>query len=403
MHPSSSVADSLPLISAPAARRLFLGAQGLLDDPGRRATAASLQKLIEALGFVQVDTINVVARAHDLTLFSRLDDYRPEQLRKLLEDKRSLFEGFTHDASAIPTAFFPQWKPRFARDRARIHAHAWWQHHFRGTDGARVVKDVKGRIEREGPLKSSDFEHPEKRGPWWGWKPQKAALDFLWRSGELMIPRREGFQKVYDLTERVLPEPHALPGPDPAGHLEWACATAAERLWVFTPKELAEFWASVEAAEAKAWCGAAAKAGRIVPVQVEGADGDVRPAFALADWEARLAKLPEPPERTRLLCPFDPILRDRARALRRFGFDYRFEAFVPEPKRQYGYFVLPILEGDRLVGRLDPKLHRTRGLLEVKGLWWEPGIKATKARKRALEEALERLATFVGADEILMP
>lgn len=392
--------DPLPLISASAAQRLLLGAQGLLDDPARRATPASLQALIERLGFVQVDTINVVARAHDLTLFSRLDGYRPEQLRKLLEDKRSLFEGFTHDASAIPTAFFPQWKPRFERDRARIHAHAWWQHHFRDTDGARVVADVKARIEREGPLKSSDFEHPEKRGPWWGWKPQKAALDFLWRSGELMVPRRIGFQKVYDLTERVLPEQHARPCPGPAEHLEWACGTAAERLWVFTPKELAEFWASVEAAEAKAWCAAAAKAGRLVPVQVESADGEVRPAFALADWEARLAKLPEPPARTRLLCPFDPILRDRARALRRFGFDYRFEAFVPEPKRQYGYFVLPILEGSRLVGRLDPKLHRDRGLLEVKGLWWEPGIKATKARTRGLDEALERLAAFVGAEDV---
>ncbi|HEX4844658.1 MAG TPA: crosslink repair DNA glycosylase YcaQ family protein [Geothrix sp.] len=394
------MADPLPLIPASAARRLLLGAQGLLDDPARRATPASLQALVERLGFVQVDTINVVARAHDLTLSSRLDGYRPEQLRRLLEDKRSLFEGFTHDASAIPTAFFPQWKPRFERDRARIHAHAWWQHHFRGTDGARVVRDVKARIEHEGPLKSSDFEHPEKRGPWWGWKPQKAALDFLWRSGELMIPRREGFQKVYDLTERVLPEHHARPCPGPAEHLEWACGTAAERLWVFTPKELAEFWASVEAAEAKAWCVAAAKAGRLVPVQVESAGGELRPAFALADWEARLAKLPEPPARTRLLCPFDPILRDRARALRRFGFDYRFEAFVPEPKRQYGYFVLPILEGDRLVGRLDPKLHRDRGLLEIKGLWWEPGIKATRARKRGLDEALERLATFVGAEDI---
>jgi uncharacterized protein YcaQ len=163
---------------------------------------------------------------------------------------------------------------------------------------------------------------------------------------------------------------------------------------------LADFWDAVEAPEAKTWCIAAGKAGRIDPVNVECADGEIRPAFALADWEARL---PEPPERTRLLCPFDPILRDRARALRRFGFDYRFEAFVPEPKRQHGYFVLPILEGHRLVGRLDPKLHRAQDLLEIKGLWWEPGVKATKARKRGLEEALERLAAFVGAGEVRMP
>ena len=394
---------SLPILPSATAARLLLGAQGLLDDPARRATSASLQSLIERLGFVQMDTINVAARAHDLTLFSRLDGYRPEHLKKLLEAKRSLFEGFTHDASAIPTAWFAQWKPRFARDRMRIHAHAWWQHHFRGTDGAQVVKEVKARIQNEGALRSADFEHPEKRGPWWGWKPQKAALDFLWRSGELMIPRRIGFQKVYDLTERVLPDHCALPCPHPEEHLDWACSTAVERLWVFTPKELAEFWAALEAPATKAWCAAAARARRIVPVNLEGADGAVRPAFALADWEARLAELPEPPERTRLLCPFDPILRDRARALRRFGFDYRFEAFVPEPKRRYGYFVLPILEGERLVGRLDPKLHRDRGLLEIRGLWWEPGVKASKARKRALEEALERLAVFAGADEVQMP
>jgi hypothetical protein len=390
------------LIAAAAAQRLFLGAQGLLDDPMRRVTTVSLQSLIERLGFVQMDTINVLARAHDLTPFSRLDGYRPDQLKQLLEGKRNLFESFTHDASAIPTAFFHHWKPRFARDRARIQAHAWWQHHFRDTNGAQVVKDVKARITKEGPLKSSDFEHPEKRGSWWGWKPQKAALDFLWRSGELMIPRRESFQKVYDLTERVLPDHHALPCPTSAEHLEWACSTAAERLWIFSPKELAEFWQSIEAPEAKAWCAAAETTGRIVLVNVESLAGDIRPAFALADWEARLAKLPEPPERTRLLCPFDPILRDRARALRRFGFAYRFEAFVPEPKRQYGYFVMPILEGDRLVGRLDPKLHRDRGLLEVRGLWWEPGIRATRARKRGLDAALEQMATFVGANQILL-
>ena len=397
------MAHTIPLIPAATAQCLFLGAQGLLDDPGKRVTTASLQALIERLGFVQVDTINILARAHDLTLFSRLDGYRPEHLRKLLEGKRSLFEGFTHDASAIPTAYFQHWKPRFARDRERIHAHAWWQHHFRGTDGAQVVGGVRARIEREGPLKSSDFEHPEKRGPWWGWKPQKAALDFLWRSGELMIPRREGFQKVYDLTERVLPEHHALPCPGPDEHLAWACSTATERLWVFTPKELADFWNSVEAAEARAWCAAAEKQGRIVPVEVESADGEVRPAFAVADWEARLARLPEAPERTRLLCPFDPILRDRTRALRRFGFDYRFEAFVPEPKRQYGYFVMPILEGGRLVGRLDPKLHRDRGLLEIRGLWWEAGIRVTRARRRGLDEALARMAAFVGASDIQLP
>jgi hypothetical protein len=140
----------------------------------------------------------------------------------------------------------------------------------------------------------------------------------------------------------------------------------------------------------------------VVPVRVARAEegAEAQAAWAFPDWEDRLARLPEVPDTLRLLSPFDPVLRDRGRALARFGFDYRFEAFTPEAKRQYGYYVLPILEGDQLVGRLDPKLHRDRGLLEVRGLWWESRIKATKARMRRLEEALGRLAVFLGAAEI---
>lgn len=382
----------------------MLGAQGLLADPGRRAGPAELRRTLTGLGFVQIDTINVLARAHDLTLFSRLQGYRPDQLQRLLERERFLFEGFTHDASAIPASWHPHWKPRFRRDAARLRAHAWWQYHFRGTDAERVIDHVKARIAAEGPLGSADFEHPEKRGPWWGWKPQKAALEFLWRAGELAIAGRVKFAKRYDLTERVLPAVQGLPEPDPEAHIEWACTTAAERLVLFTPRELAGFWDCLEIAEAKAWCEAAAAAGRLSPVAVEGADGTLQKgAFALADWEARLRRLPEAPACIRLLSPFDPVLRDRARCLRRFGFDYRFEAFTPEPKRVFGYYALPILEGERLLGRLDPKLHRDRGLLEVKGLWWEPGVRPTKARLRALRDALERLAAFVGAGDLAGP
>jgi len=391
------------VVPAEAARRLLLGAQGLLDDPERKATAAVLKRLLVQLGFVQIDTINVLARAHDLTLFSRLHGYRPAQLQRLLEKERFLFEAFTHDASAVPSAWYRHWKPRFRRDAARIREHAWWQHHFRGTDAAQVIRAVKDRVAAEGPLRSADFEHPEKRGPWWGWKPQKAALDYLWRSGELAIAGRVNFAKLYDLAERVLPEVHAAPEPDPAAQLEWACSTAAERLGVFTPKELADYWAMLELAQAKGWCEQASASGRLRSVAVAAADGSFGKAFALSDWNERLRRLPDPPAGTRLLSPFDPVLRDRARGLRRFGFDYRFEAFTPEPKRIHGYYVLPILEGDRLVGRLDPKLHRDQGLLEVRGLCWEPGIKATKARLRGLRDALERLATFVGAEDLRAP
>lgn len=386
------------LIHAAAARRLFMVAQGLLDDPARRATKASLVKLIRRMGFVQMDSINVVERAHHLTLHTRLDGFKQQQFTLALETDRSLFEHWTHDASAIPVEWFPHWKLRFRKDKAHIQGNAWWQHHFRGVEGNQVVAQVLERITREGPLKSADFEHPEKRGPWWGWKPQKAALDFLWRTGALAIVKRVHFHKVYDLTERVLPDQHFAVEPDEETHIHWACAAALERLGVATPKELADFWAVVEVAQARAWCERESAAGRILPVTITGAEGfKPRPAFVAADWETRMHQLPEAPERTRLLCPFDPVLRDRARALRLFGFDYRFEAFVPPAKRAYGYFVLPILEGEKIVGRLDPKFHRDRDLLEIRGLWWEPSVKATRARKRALESALERLAGFIGA------
>ncbi len=393
-----------PLIPAAAARRLFMGAQGLLENPARPATKASLLKLVRRLGFVQMDSINVVERAHHLTLHTRMDSYRQPQFERALEKDRSLFEHWTHDASAIPVEWFPHWKPRFRRDEARILGNAWWQYHFRGIDGDQVVAQVLERITREGPLKSADFEHPEKRGPWWGWKPQKAALDYLWRIGELAIARRVHFHKLYDLTERVLPAQRAAPEPDEDAHIHWACSSALERLGVASPKEMAAFWAVLEVPQVQAWCEREARAGRIVAVMVEGADGSKpRPAYAAVDWEKLLKQLPDAPDRTRLLCPFDPVLRDRARALRLFGFDYRFEAFVPDGKRAYGYFVLPILEGAKILGRLDPKFHREKDLLEIKGLWWEPGVKATRARKKALEDALERLAKFIGATELRLP
>ena len=390
-------------LSTSAVRRLLLDAQGLTDDPSRRATKPELLKTIQKLGFVQVDTINVAGRAHDLTLFSRLLGYRPAQLKALLEKDRSLFEGWTHDASVIPMAWYPHWKPRFRRDQPRIEAHPWWRK-LLGEDGATVCAQVLERIRAEGPLGSADFDHPDKRGPWWGWKPQKAALDYLWRTGQLGIAGRVNFHKRYDLAERLFPHAHAAPEPNAEGHLHWACATAAERLVVFSAKELAAFWHCVDLKEAREWCQHALKEGRLFSAMIEAADGSApQPGFVLHDWEARLASLPEPDASLRLLSPFDPILRDRARALRRFKFDYRFEAFTPEAKRAYGYYVLPILEGECLVGRLDPKFHRSRGVLEVRGLWWEPGIKPTKSRQRLLEAALNQFAVFLGATSIEMP
>ncbi len=357
---------------------------------------------LKALGFVQLDSIQVVARAHDLVLHARLDGYKPSHL-ETLRARGQVFEAWTHDASLLPAECYPLWKRRFRRDGPRIQAHPWWRN-LLGERSDEVCRQVLDRIRDEGPLGSADFEHPEKRGAWWDWKPQKAALDYLWRTGALAVTCREHFHKRYDLPERVLTDVHALGELEPEEHLDWFCTSAAQRLGVFTPKELAAFWGELEVTEARAWCQVALRTGRIVAVEVEPClPGPPQPAFALADWENRLASLPAAPRRMRLLAPFDPILRDRARALHRFGFDYRFEAFTPEPQRQFGYYVLPLLDGDRLVGRLDPKFHRSRSILEIKGLWWEPGTVLDNRRIQRLRSAVERLARFLGARDIQAP
>lgn len=390
-----------PVISTETARRLFLGAQGLLADPTRKATRTLLARLIEQMGFVQVDSINYVERAHHLTLGSRLDGYRHEHFTYLLEKNRYLFEHWTHDAAAVPTAWFAHWKPRFARYETKLRDR-WWGPRM-GAQPEKTLAHVRERIAREGPLRSQDFEHDRQggRAGWWDWKPQKVALEYLWFTGELMVTRREKFQKVYDLTERVLPAVTALAPPTEAEHIEWACRTAFERLVVATPKEIADFWHAITLAQARQWCEQAARSGEIVPVTVAAMnDEQPRASFALSDWQTRLRKLPAAPDRMRLLSPFDPVIRDRARVARLFGFDYRFEAFVPEPQRRYGYYVLPILEGDQLVGRIDPKFQRERGTLEVRKVYWEPAVKVTKARRKKLEEALTRLANLVGAEKV---
>lgn len=350
------------------------------------------------MGYVQVDSINSVERAHHLTLGSRLDRYRPALLAGLLENRRSLFEHWTHDASVIPTALLPHWHHRFERYRKRYQGNSWLRENL-GPRYRKVLDGFREHVLREGPVLSRDFEHDRKEDPggWWSWKPQKIALEVLWRSGELAIARREGFQKVYDLTERVLPEVHALPPTPSHEHEDWACRSALDRLGVATLLEIVSFWRAIRVADVRRWCREAVRKGEIEAVLVEPVDGAPRvKSFAVADWRERLKRLSAPPDRMRLLCPFDPILRDRKRAQRLFNFDYLFEAFVPAPKRKYGYYVLPVLDGEDLVARVEPKFRRDTGTLEVRGVWWEGKPK----REKRLRDALERLAALVGATSI---
>ncbi len=389
------------IISNRAARRLLLASQGLADDPTRRLDDARLLDLIERMGFVQVDSIKTVERAHHHILFSRNQTYRREQLDRLIHPGAALFENWTHDAAIIPTRFYPFWRHRFARDRDRL-AERWRK--WRREDFEDYLAQVRRRIGREGPLMARDFGKARKKkgDGWWDWHPEKTALEYLWRTGALAVARREGFQKVYDLPERVIPKQHRGRPPSHAAFVDWKCRGALARLGVATPGEMAAFWGALNPAEAGAWC--EAQLGRaVIPVLVEPADGGKpRAAFADPGVLDRLDELPAPPPRIRALNPFDPAIRDRKRLERLFGFRYRIEVFVPAAKRQYGYYVFPLLEGDRFIGRID-MTHDSRngsrdgGCLKVTGLWLEPKIAMTQGREHKLRAELRRIQKFVGA------
>ena len=390
-----------PVVSARDARRLFLAAQGLCDDPARPATLSAVAKLIDRLGFVQVDSIQRVARAHHLILGARLDGYRPELLERLAFDRRAVFEHWTHDAAYIPVSLFPHWKLRFERREKEIRRKRWFQERL-GSDPDGVLARVHARIVREGALRSRDFER--RTGPskgWWDWTPEKMALEVLWHTGQLAITGRDGFHKVYDLVERVFPEAHALPAPTRDEHVAWACGSALERLGAATPLELSDYWDGVTLGEAKAWCRGAVASGAAAAVELGSAGGKKPVAgVAIPDWPKRLRRAPEPRPGLRLLAPFDPVVRDRDRLVRLFDFAYRFEAYTPAKKRRYGYYVMPVLEGDRLVGRIDPRHDRDRSRLVVDGVWWERGTRDSAARRRGLVRALEKLAAQVGAESV---
>jgi uncharacterized protein YcaQ len=385
-------------ISNPQARRIFLERQGLSRPPHKALGREGLYGLIHDLGFVQVDSIQVVERAHHQILFSRSQTYRREDLSHLLEKDRSLFEHWTHDASIIPSAFFPYWKHRFRRREAKI-LENWRKWQGEGFDQAFV--ETYERIRSGGPILSRDVKAEDhKSGGWWNWHPNKTALEFLWHTGKLSIARRENFQKVYDLSERVIPGEHHAGEVDHDSFVDWACRSALTRLGFATSGEIAAFFDIVTPDEAKAWV--TAHRGELEEVLIGTMDGKSRLSFAFMEGLQTLLDAPEPPARIRVLSPFDPLIRDRNRTERLFGFFYRIEVFVPEAKRQYGYYVFPLLEGDRLIGRIDMKADRKAGVLDVKRLWLEPGVRPSAGRLEKLEAELARLARFSGVEQVTL-
>jgi len=383
-------------ITAERARRLALSLQGLADPPRRRLSPDDLLALIERIGYVQVDSVNVVARAHHMILFARNQTYRPALLQRLLEREGRLFENWTHDAAIIPTCFYPYWRVRFERDRERLAA----RYGKRFGDHRERIEAMLDHIRHNGAVMARDFSDPaQPRGGFWDWHPDKATLELLWRTGHLTIARRQGFQKVYDLTERVLSADFLADLPSPQEFVDWACRGALERLGFAMPGQIAAFWDLVSVAEVKRWW--ADHPDVAVPVQVETATGAERTVLARADIADQLDALPDCPRRVRVLSPFDPLLRDRKRLLALFGFDYRIEIFVPASKRRYGYYVFPLLEGDRLIGRIDMKADMARGALAVAALWLEPGQRLGRGRSERLDAELDRIRRFVGADNVV--
>ena len=374
------------------ARWLWLSSQGLGAAPTGPLDTLGL---IKRLGFVQLDSIQVVSRAHHHILWSRNQNYREPMLNKLLASDRSIFEHFTHDASVIPMEFLPMWERQFRRKRAQLENSNW----FSSMSGPSEREVIKDRIRQEGALSTHAFDTKVKgKKEMWSRPPHKLALDFMWYSGELATCHRVNFNKFYNLPERVFPDRLSNLALSDDVQIDTLCRSALDRMGFGTQGDIQRFWDAAASKEVGDWIN---KNPDLVPVEIQGADRQWAFAFAPADIEARLAQLVKPTSRLRILNPFDPVIRDRNRLTRLFGFDYRVEMFVPADKRVWGYYVYPILEGDRFIGRIEVKADRKKSTLTVLNFWKEPGVKWPPARHAKLEAELDRMRRFIGVTDLI--
>lgn len=386
--------NTAPLrLSNADARKLWLHAQGLGTAP---TGPLDLLGIIERLGFVQLDTIRIVARAHDHIIWSRNQHYREPMLGRLLSKKRAVFEHFTHDASVLPMAMYPMWRRQFRRMETRLRRSGWLKSML-GTDGRAAIVE---RIRAEGPLSTHAFDTEcTDKTVAWRRPPHKQALDFMWHCGELSTSHRKNFIKFYDLTERVIPDTIRRDERSEDEQLDWLCQSALHRLAFASDGDIQRFWEAADLSEVKGW--SSGMRSEMMAVEVETATGDWVSLMAPADIEARLEALPQPTSRLRIINPFDPVVRDRNRLKRLFGFDYRIEIFVPAAKRRFGYYVFPLLEGDRFVGRIEVRADRTESTLNIVNLWWEPDIRFGSGRQEKLDAELGRLCRFIGLEKVI--
>ena len=370
-------------------RRLVLQAQGLLQARPFGSGLAGAASAIEHLGHVQIDTISVVERAHHHVLHNRVPGYQPAMLEQLLRQRR-IFEYWAHAAAFLPIQDFRYSLPyKHAIRSGQTH---WFRNHDR-----KLMRELLARIRSDGPLRSRDLEDGrDSRAGWWDWKPAKQALEQLYMEGELMVSGREGFQKTYDLTERVLPEDVDTRMPDTEGLARHVLEQQLRCQGLATVKGLAYHQPRNPALR------------KAIQAQVEDriAQHELE-AIRLPDgerWVVNAGALDQPSPRIRsrlqILSPFDNsvIQRDRLHSL--FGFDYQIECYVPAAKRQFGYFSLPLLHRDGFVGRMDCKAHRRARRLEVIALHLEPKQPIQAALIDALAEALHRFSAFQQCEQI---
>ena len=380
-------------LSVQQARNLHLAAQGLLTPPRARAKRQSVLAAIERMRLLQIDTINVVARSPYLVLFSRLGTYEMRWLDELLA-RGAIFECWAHEACFAPMVDLPL-HVNHGEIRANHFSHRIAQRVHR--EHAVHVKQLVEHIRAHGAVKASDFERKEKGGGgWWGWKDEKRWLEAAFALGELMVARRENFQRVYDLRERVLA---ASKFHVPDTQLETAAVRreyllgAARALGIAQARWLADYFRSGRLIK-DGDLDAIVESGELIRVGVRGWDN---PGYVHRDHAPLLDRARRGALRathTSVLSPFDPVVWHRERASKMFGFDYTIECYTPAPKRRYGYFVLPLLHRGRLVGRIDAKAHRADGLFEIKSIYLEPDTEVSATLLAEVARALHLVAEW---------
>ena len=367
-------------------RRIALDAQGLTRAAPFGRGVDATHRALEQLGYIQIDTISIVARAHHHTLWNRVPNYQPTHLDRLVRDRRA-FEYWFHAAAYLPMRDF-----RFAL--RRMHALKGGERHWFKKD-RKLMRAVLDRIREEGPLMARDFEAPKGRQQgWWDWKPAKRALEQLYMQGDLMILGREGFQKIYDLTERVLPPDLDTTPPSTDDFAGYLLDTALRAHGFASPKEMTYLRRGTEIRQAlKARLDAGVSDGTLAVVRDNGADYYVRPK--LLDQAT-----PRAPARVRLLSPFDNAVIQRDRNVALHEYDYQIECYVPAPKRRFGYFCLPILYRDRFVGRVDCKAHRRLKRFDLLHLHIEREIRDRDQFAAAFAVAVHEFAAFNECEDI---